>query len=56
MVEYMRAKADQKAAEVAERAKVSEAAMEEAKVMEDKATQQQAVVKGLLETAARRGA
>jgi hypothetical protein len=53
MVEYMRAKADQKAAEAAERAKVSEEAMEEAKVMEDKATQQQAVVKSLLDTAAK---
>ena len=53
VVEYMRWKADRKAAEAAERAKVSEEAMEEAKGLEDKATQQQAVVKSLLETAAK---
>jgi hypothetical protein len=52
MVNYMREKADKKAAEAAAKSETKEALEEQAKSMEDKAQQQQAVVKSLLEQSA----
>jgi flagellar biosynthesis GTPase FlhF len=52
MVEFMRYKADKKAAEAAAKSEAKEALEEEAKDFEDKAQEQQKVVKSLLEQSA----
>jgi DNA repair exonuclease SbcCD nuclease subunit len=49
MIEYMRFKADQKAAEAAQKSEIREELEEQAKQLEDKAQEQQKVVKSLLE-------
>ncbi len=52
MIEYMRYKAEKKAAEAAAKAEVKEGLEEQAKEFEDKAQEQQKVVKSLLEQSA----
>src|SRR5207302_1083071 len=52
MIEYMRYKADKKAAEAAAKSEAKEGLEEQAKEFEDKAQEQQKVVKSLLEQSA----